>query len=183
MKMALVSDLVDAIRARDWVRAMARLSSHPGEANIANQNGWLPLHYPCWKQAPLAVVQALLHAHPAAASTPTVEGHLPLHMAAYNQAPLEVVQLLLRTYPEGASTASNNGCLPLHSATLFNTPASVEVVAALLAEHPEAALAYANDGRLPNLTRYPAVAIAAALRAQVAARRRPAMLAWRAARM
>ena len=152
---------------------------------MANQNDfqWLPLHYACAHYAPLAVVQALLHAHPAAASTPTVEGDLPLQVAAEYRAPLEVVQLLLHTYPEGASTAANDGCLPLHSATLFDSSASVEVVAALLAEHPEAALAYANDGRLPDLTRYPAAAIAAALRAQVADRRRPAMFAWRAARM
>ena len=128
-------------------------------------------------------MQALLHPHPAAASTPAADGSLPLHIAAYHQAPLDIVQLLLHAHPQAAYTADNDGWLPLHYATLSSTPASVEVVAALLAEHAEAALLYTNDGRLPDLARYPATAITAALRAQAASRRGPAMLAWAAAWM
>ena len=162
---------------------MARLATHPAEAHIADQYGCLPLHDACAYQAPLAVVQALLHAHPAAASMPNMYG-FPLHYAAYDQAPLDVIQLLLRAYPKAAYTADIYGRLPQHHATLSPSyPGSVGVVAALLAVHPEAALMHDTWGELPNLARYPAAAIAAALRAQGAARRRLAMLAWVAARM
>ena len=181
------SELIKSIRARNWVRTMARLATHPAEAVLAgapHEYGMRPLHYACWNQAPLAVVQALLYAHPGAALTPTGGGLLPLHYAAYHQAPLDVVQLLLRAYPEAVCIASNSGWLPLHWATLSTPHASVgvpPVVAALLAAHPEAALEHDNDGDLPDLARYPAAAIAAALRAQAAARRRLAMIGWVAA--
>ena len=178
------SELINAIVVRNWVQVMARLATHPAEAFLDRHLGRLPLHWACCQQAPLAVVQALLHAHPAAASTPNVGGLLPLDWAAFFQAPLDIVQLLLRAYPEAAYTADNNGMLPLHWATRSRNLASVEVVAALLATHPEAALEHDNDGDIPDLApHYSAAAITAALRAQAAARRRLAMLAWAAARM
>ena len=179
----MANALIAAIYACDWVQTLARLATHPAEAALAGHLGMLPLYWACICQAPLAVVQALLHAHPAAASTPTKYGELPLHCAAYYQAPIDVFKLLLHAYPEAAYKADNYDWLPLHYATRSPTPASVGVVAALLAAHPEAALKHDNNGDLPNLAQYPAAAITAALRAQAAARRRPAMLAWVAARM
>ena len=74
--------------------------------------------------------------------------------------------------------ADEDGDLPLHRATLYSTPASLDVVAALLAVYPEAALVRNNDGRLPDLSRYPAHSIRAALAAASAARRAPALFAY-----
>ena len=176
--------LHDAIERYDWPAVLARLATHAGEAAIADHHdadGALPLHLAALHGAPLEVMQALLDAHPAAASTRDENGDLPLHWAAFHEGCADVVELLLRAYPEAAYLTSIYGCLPLHDATLEELegyPAPLEVVVALLAAYPEAALVRTNNGRLPNLSRYSAPDIRAALAAASSARRAPALLAW-----
>ena len=168
-----------AIVHDDWPAVLARLTTHAGEAAIADAYGELPLHAAAFCSAPLEVMRALLDAHPAAVSTPNVHGALPLHYTVFMEARIDVVELLLRAYPEAAYVANNNGWLPLHWATLHHPPASLDVVVALLAAYPEAALVRTNTGRLPDLSRrYPAHDIRAALAAASSARRAPALHAW-----
>ncbi|KAL7551378.1 hypothetical protein ACHAWF_014580 [Thalassiosira exigua] len=88
----------------------------------------LPVHLACDKNAPLAVLRALLDADAEKRSivVPDKWGDLPLHTAC-SRHQTEVVELLVDADASKRSlfTKADNGSLPLHAAVRYCAPASV----------------------------------------------------------
>jgi ankyrin repeat protein len=120
---------------------------------LKGNNGWLPIHCACWKNAPLEVIQMLL-------DTDTEKktilekgtfGHLPIHTACCSNAPAEVIQLLLDSDTEKRTILKKDtkGFLPIHCACCNNVP--IEVIQLLLNNDSDEKLIFEKDhfGRLP----------------------------------
>jgi hypothetical protein len=124
------------------------LEVYPKGAEVAESDGgWLPLHYACRNDAPLAAIESLLNVFPASASMAQCHGWLPIHLACANPAAGDVVHLLLEACPEAATVCDAKGYLPLHIAC--NYGASIKVIENVLDMYADGAMVQGKDGSLP----------------------------------
>lgn len=102
---------------------------------LADSGGDLPLHYACYMQASLDVVQLLLSRYPAACKHTNDLLQIPLHsVVLVNSPPITLLEVLLNTYPAGASLADADGQTPLH--LLLSHQPHLELVQLLVATAP-----------------------------------------------
>lgn len=126
------------------------LTVYPAAAQVADHDGYLPLHHAAEFGSEAAVSQ-LLAAHPAAAGVADRNGMLPLHLAAQSEREA-AVRRLLAAHPAAALVQDSQGRTPLHHAVMHThtyMPYSVSAAVMLLAAHPAAALAQDGEGRTP----------------------------------
>jgi ankyrin repeat protein len=105
------------------------------EAVLEKDNsGWLPIHWVCFYEAPLEVIQMLLDSDTDKKSIFEKDrfGRLPIHLACESNAPVEVIQLLLESDVGKKSIfeKDEDGQLPINNACVFD--GNVEVVKLLL---------------------------------------------------
>jgi predicted nucleic acid-binding Zn-ribbon protein len=95
--------LFSAIRDLNWRVAESRISSDEASTwvaqhdNLKNKMIWrrLPIHEAAIRQAPAALIAALIEAHPEGAQTKDNQGRTPLSCAVIHGAEIDVVYLLL----------------------------------------------------------------------------------------
>eukprot|EP00887_Chlorella_sp_A99_P004094 scaffold23.g4094.t1 len=120
------------------------LAADPAAASVANEEGWLALHFAAARGHATAL-QLLLAAAPAVTGAGDQYGKLPLHWAA-KEGQTAAIQLLLAAAPEVATAADQNGRCPLHLAAQEGHAAPILL---LLAAAPEAAAVATIIGALP----------------------------------
>jgi hypothetical protein len=74
-------------------------------------DGLLPLHFECYHNAPLEVLQFLVEQWPEAI-TVDADGLLALHITYQLMAPLKVIQYLVEQWPEAAKTMTARDLSP-----------------------------------------------------------------------
>lgn len=138
------------------------LKAAPGAADVAAEDGTVPLHHAAAAGCP-EVVQLLLQAAPGTLTAPGIRGCIPLHYAATPCAqpgcssPINaiVVEQLLKAAPHTAAAVDQRGCSTLHLAASAlaeaHAAAAVKVVRLLLAAAPEMAAAPLQNGSTPLL--------------------------------
>lgn len=117
------TDLYKRIEGKDWDGAMARLESHPHEANTwisrretnSAKIRWrlLPIHATCIFRSPLALMEALIQANPDGPQMKDDQGMLPIHLACRNGASKGVVLTLLNAFPESVAVKDRKGRVPM----------------------------------------------------------------------
>jgi hypothetical protein len=99
-----------------WEAVKIRCSTNPEEASARyrDHSGDTVLHWTCFGNPPLEIVEALLKACPGLAKVQNCKGNSPLHVACSYRALPEVVRALVRAYPEGAGIPNDAKSWPLH---------------------------------------------------------------------
>ena len=89
-----------------------------GDVRIANEDGWLPLHFAAAFSPSVEVVQFLIDAYPDALKARDMFGNCPIHEAAGRNPSVDVFQTLLALYPEGMQPSPVTGRRPLHETSV-----------------------------------------------------------------
>lgn len=111
------------------------LKVQPATVKQWSEDGKLPLHFACWKQASLGVMKALVRAFPDACWVKDGRyANLPLHYAAQYRLDLYAANYVFTAYPEAALVRNCSGKLPIHLAAKYN--AHFLFVNALVKGHP-----------------------------------------------
>lgn len=108
-------ELYRLVLSRDWDRVLRHLGEYPEEARFLDDFGLSPLHRACFRDAPLAVVAALIQAFPEATHMQDqcqFSGLTPLH-AACHYCSTAVVRCLLQSNPSAIHRLSTKGHTPL----------------------------------------------------------------------
>jgi hypothetical protein len=104
---------------------------------IGQEDPWVgtPLHYACYHNTGIQVVEYLVQKFPEAVRVTNYSHQTPVHMACMsNQISLPVVELLLEHYPTAAQLADQDGYTPFHLACLHG--AKTELLQLLMQTSP-----------------------------------------------
>lgn len=94
------------------------LEQYPTAAQLADAQGFTPLHYACQHCLPLSILQALQASGPAVMGAATKTWHKPLHLAALYGCPVNVLQWLIQSDKRAAACTLDDFSTPLHCAVL-----------------------------------------------------------------
>jgi len=134
----------------NWPKLLARLASHPHEAQWSDKCKNTALHLVCRRQPPLDVVLALIRSNPISPTLLTVDGLTPLHFACYCGASPEVISVLMQTNKDAINHSEKRGKTPLHCTCAgFRTNDREKVVKMLLECYAKASLVPDEKGRTP----------------------------------
>jgi hypothetical protein len=104
---------------------------------VGQEDPWVgtPLHYACYHNAGIQVVEYLVQKFPEAVRVTNYSHQTPVHMACMSdQISLPVVELLLEHYPTAAQLADQDGYTPFHLACLHG--ANTELLQLLIQTSP-----------------------------------------------
>jgi hypothetical protein len=104
---------------------------------VGQEDPWVgtPLHYACYHNAGIQVVEYLVQKFPEAVRVTNYSHQTPVHMACMSdQISLPVVELLLEHYPTAAHLADQDGYTPFHLACLHG--AKMELLQLLIQTSP-----------------------------------------------
>jgi hypothetical protein len=104
---------------------------------IGQEDPWVgtPLHYACYHNAGIQVVEYLVQKFPEAVRVTNYSHQTPVHMACMSdQISIPVVELLLEHYPTAAQLADQDGYTPFHLACLHG--AKTELLQLLIQTSP-----------------------------------------------
>lgn len=90
------------------------ISRSAGCCEIANHEGYLPLHHAAAVSSDIEVVRIILDAFPKAVEKTTSNLDLPIHIAVKYGADADLIQEFFDRYPEGFAQANSDGDLPIH---------------------------------------------------------------------
>ena len=91
----LHSSLFRLIKKSKWNTIIKRCKKKSSnEIQITNDAGWLPIHYACYKNAPLNVIQSLYEAYPNSINCKTNVGWLPINVACVGIASQDIIEYL-----------------------------------------------------------------------------------------
>ena len=101
------------------------LEYFPAAVDIADEKGWLPIHYACDnKNVSIGIIQLLIDAAPDSVRSVNYAGLLPIHKLCGNNTELDgteairILSILLEKYPGSERIADVVGKLPFHYACL-----------------------------------------------------------------
>ena len=99
-----------------WSALIARGFSHPHEIALQDDDGLTVLHWACFNEPTLRVIQALIHYDPtkSVGCIQDEQGMTPLHCACSCLAGVEVISALVTLCPASLSIADYNGWNCLH---------------------------------------------------------------------
>mmetsp|Transcript_52054 Transcript_52054/g.77131 ORF Transcript_52054/g.77131 Transcript_52054/m.77131 type:complete len:200 (+) Transcript_52054:253-852(+) len=130
LKKTTYSKLLWLILGRKWNGDIIakRLRTRPLEARQSNEFGDLPLHFACYKSAPLAIVISIIESYPEAVFIRNRAGFTPLQIAEKNYSNqnrdrdgvLDALQRVLEEREESAPVENTEG-LTRHSLSLDHT--------------------------------------------------------------
>jgi len=136
------------------------LDAFPRSVQVRDNFGWLPLHWACYRGAPLDVLNLLVEKYPESLhikvsdkkpsqflrqcvnhddaddnmsfATKGKQYMFLLHRAAAGRYSVHLVKLLLEAFPNSCMIQDSNGMVPLHHACVNALPESMDVVMVLL---------------------------------------------------
>jgi len=116
-----------------WTQFLERIHSHPKEAQIYDNTGYLPIHHACeWQTVPLDVIESLYNVYPKGIQSPTKkEKSLPLHLSIQSNQGTDLVELILELYPDAVTAQDIHGRTPFISCLLQNEP-SIQILQMLI---------------------------------------------------
>ena len=127
---------------------IALVKTNPAAVRERDNDGHIPLHYACSRQAPLPIVEYLLRRYPHGLQVGNKYQAFPLHYACDRGAPLEVIQLLVNAYPQALDQKALFGNLPIHL-LVANEASTLEAIQFLVDQYPQGLRVANHDGMLP----------------------------------
>ena len=94
------------------------LEQYPTAAQLADAQGFTPLHYACQHRLGLDILQALQASGPAVIGAATKTWHKPLHLAALYGCNVHVLQWLVQSDRRAAACTLDDFSTPLHCAVM-----------------------------------------------------------------
>lgn len=135
-----------AARPVDLAVVALLLEHYPTAAQLADGNGWTPLHHVCRSaDSSVELVRALIQASPGAISATTRQLERPVHVAAEYNA--ELVELLVENDINAASATDQCFQMPLHY--MAKSPTNLSAMDALIRAYPLALEARNDDDQRP----------------------------------
>jgi len=96
------SNLFSIIEKEKWTKALERIFSHPKDAQISDEYGYLPIHRACeCESVPIKVIESLIDVYPKSIEHKSPkDGLLPLNFAVSckSSTHYDIVKVLLRHY-------------------------------------------------------------------------------------
>jgi ankyrin repeat protein len=137
-----------AVGARDNNTELIRvlLQVDPEIVQVTDNQGYLPLHMACEKNAHFDVIKILIDQYPQGVMEKDRYRALPLIYSCKINAHLDVTKLLIDAYPEGVKKVDRYGYLPLHYAVEND---AFDLITLLIDMYPEGLKTKENKGYLP----------------------------------
>lgn len=91
------------------------MKGNPDAVAMADQRGWLPLHWAAFNGRNTDVIRLLIKAYPDGCFTATKKGKLPFQLAGFNRF-TEMMDILFEANPDALNSVDYNGNTVMHEA-------------------------------------------------------------------